>query len=75
MQMTLTLDDEVAAELKRLRRDEGERFDAAVNDLLRRELRQLKPFRTRSVLPGKPKLSNVDNITEAVAFAEGKDFK
>lgn len=75
MRMTLTLDNDVAAELKRLRREEGKRFNAIVNDALRRGLRQSKPFRTRSVSLGKPKLANLDNITEALAFAEREDFK
>ncbi len=81
MRTTLTLDDDVAAELERLRRKEGKRFKAIVNDALRRGLRDEKParsgkaYRTRSVSLGKPRLANVDDIAEALAFAEGDDFR
>jgi len=81
MRTTLTLDDDVATELERLRRTQGKRFKAIVNDALRRGLRDQKParpskpYRTRTVSLGTPKLSNVDNIAEALAFAEGEEFK
>lgn len=81
MRTTLTLDDDVAAELERLRRTQGKRFKAIINDALRRGLRDTKPqrpsksFRTRSVSLGRSKLSNIDNVAEALAFAEGEEFK
>jgi hypothetical protein len=65
----------VAAEQKRLRREEDKRFNATVNDALRQGLRPSKPFRMRSVSLGKPMLTNVDNITEALASEEREDFK
>jgi hypothetical protein len=81
MRTTLTLDDDVAAELERLKRTQGKRFKAIVNDALRRGLREhrpagpKKPIRTQSVWLGQPRLANVDNIAEVLSFAEGEDFK
>jgi len=81
MRTTLTLDEDVAVELERLRRTQGKRFKAIVNEALRRGLRGEKParpgkaYRTRAVSLGKPRLPNVDDVAEALAFAEGDDFR
>ena len=82
MRTTLTLDDDVAAELERLRRSRGGRLRDVVNDALRRGLKNMKappkrhePFRTRVVALGRLQLASIDNITEALAVAEGETFK
>jgi hypothetical protein len=81
MRTTLTLDDDVAAELERLRRKEGKRFKALVNEALRRGLRAApegrprSKFRTRAVSLGECKLHDVDNIGEVLARFEGDAFK
>jgi Ribbon-helix-helix protein, copG family len=82
MRTTLTLDDDVAAALERLRKKRDVGFKELVNDVLRRGLNDLRkpqkqgePFRTRSVALGRARLSNVDNIGEALAIAEGEPFK
>lgn len=78
MRTTLTLDDDVAALLKRVlaRRKDG--LKAVVNEALRQGLRQLgapverKPaYRTPSVDTGRCLLPNVDDIAEVLAITEG----
>ena len=78
----MTLDDDVAAELERLRRAHGGRFKGIVNDALRRGLRDIgsRPkrrgsFRTHTVELGQVRLASIDNIGEALAVAEGEAFK
>jgi len=82
MRTTLTLDDDVAAALERLRKARHMKLKELINDVLRRGLKDLsappkrrEPFRTRSVALGRARLSNIDNIGEALAIAEGEPFK
>lgn len=82
MRTTLTIDDDVAVELRKLRRKGDLSLKAVVNDVLRRGLRrsegrpkQRKPFRTRTFDVGKPLLTNFDNIAEVLARLEGDAFK
>ncbi len=81
MRTTLTIDDDVAVQLERLRRERAQSFRDVVNDALRRGLREMqarpkrrKPFRTKTYDMG-PFLVNIDNVAEAIAYAEGEDFK
>ena len=81
MRTTLTIDDDVAAQLERLRRKRDESFKNLVNEALRRGLQQMnmrpkpvKPFRTRSSKMGQP-LIDIDNVAEAIAYAEGEWHK
>jgi len=81
MRTTLTIDDDVAIQLERLLRNRDASFKDLVNDALRRGLREMsappkkrKPFRTQTFDMGKP-LINIDNVAEAIAHAEGEDFK
>jgi hypothetical protein len=81
MRTTLTIDDDVAAELDRLRREREGSLKDIVNDVLRHGLREIrsqskqrKPFRTKAYDMG-PALVNIDNVAEAIAYAEGEDFK
>ena len=80
MRTTLTLDEDVSAELEALRRKQGLSLKDAVNILLRRGLRAAaegeRPrtvFITRSVDLGLPRLP-LDNVAEALAAAEGEGF-
>jgi len=82
MRTTLTLDDDVAAEIERLRRTRNANFKDLVNDALRRGLsdldsgpRQGEPFQTRAVSLGRLRLASVDNIHDSLAIAEGETFK
>jgi hypothetical protein len=80
--MTLTIDDDIAAEIERVRRERDVSLKEVINDALRRGLNDLsarpklgKPFRTKVVLLGRMRLANVDNIGESLAVAEGEAFK
>jgi Arc/MetJ family transcription regulator len=81
MRTTLSLDDDVAAQLERLRHARSASSKELVNEALRRGLRDMttpprkrKAFRTRSFRMGKP-LINIDNIAETLAYVEGEGFK
>jgi hypothetical protein len=82
MRTTLTIDDDVAVELERLRKKRDATLKDVVNDVLRRGLKDAnarpkkkEPFRTRPLNLGRPLLPNVDNLHEVLAHAEGEDYK
>jgi hypothetical protein len=81
MKKTLTLDPDVAVRLERLRRARDVSLRDFVNDALRRGLREMsakpkkrKTFRTKAFDLG-PFLIDIDNVAEAIAYAEGDAFK
>jgi hypothetical protein len=82
MKTTLTIDDDVLEALEQLRCDRNATLEEAVNEVLRRGLREMegqpKPsrsFRTMSVDCGTPLIANIDNVAEVLAIIEGEDFK
>jgi ribbon-helix-helix CopG family protein len=82
MRTTLTIDDDVAAQLERLRRSRDVSLKELINDALRRGLQELstkpkpkKPFRTKAVDVGEVYLDNVDNVAEVLAILEGEAHK
>jgi hypothetical protein len=81
MRTTLTLDDDVAAALERLRRSRQVRLRDLVNEALRRGLKEMDnpkarhEVRTRAVALGRLRIASIDNIGEALAIAEGEAFK
>jgi hypothetical protein len=82
MRTTLTLDDDVAAALERLRRARDASLKDVVNDALRRGLSDLtarpkrrEPFQTQVVALGRLRLASIDNVSESLAVAEGEAFK
>jgi Ribbon-helix-helix protein, copG family len=82
MRTTLTLDDDVAATLERLRKTRDASLKELVNDALRRGLKEMttgkkqrRPFRTRSVSLGRLLVPSIDNVAEVLAIAEGEAFK
>jgi hypothetical protein len=82
MRTTLTLDDDVAAALERLRKKRDASFKEIVNDVLRRGLRDAeslqksrKPYRTRVVDLGGSKIGSLDNIAEVLAIIEGENYR
>jgi metal-responsive CopG/Arc/MetJ family transcriptional regulator len=82
MRTTLTLDDDVAAALERLRKTRDASLKELINDALRRGLKdmttqrkQRKAFRTRSVSLGRLLVPSIDNVAEVLAIAEGEAFK
>ena len=82
MRTTLTLDDDVAAALERLRKTRNIGFKALVNEALREGLKQMQArtsrrerFHTQPVDLGRLRIGGLDNIGEALAVAEGEPFK
>jgi hypothetical protein len=82
MRTTLTIDDDVAAILERLRRAEDKSLKELVNQALRRGLKDLaapaKPHgqsRTHPISLGRCLIGDVVSVSEALAIAEGEDFK
>ncbi|MCA1671714.1 MAG: ribbon-helix-helix protein, CopG family [Actinobacteria bacterium] len=82
MRTTLSLDDDVAAQLEQFRARGDRSFRQLVNDALRAGLAQidresaapLGPF-TRAVSLGTPRLPDVDDISEALAITEGEHYR
>ena len=81
MRTTLTLDDDVALQLERARKARDVSLKDIVNEALRRGLKDMggrpkrrEPFRTKP-FTGRKILIPIDNIAEALAIAEGEDYK
>jgi hypothetical protein len=82
MRTTLTLDPDVAALLERVRENRGASLKEAVNEGLRRGLKQMveparpaEPFRTTTVSLGRCLIGDLDNVAEALAVVEGETFR
>jgi hypothetical protein len=83
MRTTLTLDDDVAIELKQMCAQRGVRFKHVVNQALRAGLRALQqsesgqgePYSTPPVSLGRPTYPDLDNVAELLAVAEGDDHR
>lgn len=82
MRTTLTLDEDVAATVERLRRTRRQSLKAIVNEALREGLRHMataprKPpeFRTRAVDLGRCLVGAVDDVAEVLAIADGESFR
>lgn len=82
MRTTLTLDDDVAAALQRLRRKRAARLRDLVNQVLREGLKQMdgqqtprQTAPTRVVSLGTCRIGDVDNVADALAVAEGENFR
>jgi hypothetical protein len=82
MRITLTLDDDVAALLTRLRKTRNENLKELVNNALRRGLRGMttspekRPeFKTKSADLGNCLVGNIDNIADTLAIAEDESFR
>ena len=78
----MTLEDDVAAALERLRRMRNASLKDLINEALRRGLKDMsnrtkrrERLRTRSVALGQLRIAGVDNIGEALAVAQGEAHK
>jgi hypothetical protein len=80
MRTTLSLDDDVAAELRRIQKATGRSWKDVVNETLRlgfragegnRERRVLR--RTKPVSLGAPLLGDISNVHEVLSLVEGDD--
>jgi metal-responsive CopG/Arc/MetJ family transcriptional regulator len=81
MRTTLSLDDDVAAQLERLRRKREMSLKKLVNDALRRGLREMnarsmqrEPFKMKTFDMGRSRI-DIDSVAEALAYAEGEGFR
>ena len=82
MRTTLTIDDDVAAILARLRRARDANLKDLVNEALRRGLKDMggrpkrrQPVRTRTVALGRVRIAGIDNISDALAVIECETYK
>ncbi len=82
MRTTLSLDDDVAAEIERLRRERQLSYKELVNEALRLGLRQVTApprrrarFQTAAVDLGAVRVGSLDDVAEALALAEGEPFR
>ena len=82
MRTTLTLDEDVAAALERLRKSRNASLKDLVNEALRQGLQRMailanrcEPFQTQAVALGRCRLGSIDNIADALAAIEGETFK
>ena len=82
MRTTLTLDDDVAAQINRLQRGRRASLKEIVNEALRRGLKQMngrpqkrEPFRTRTVSLGACLVGNLDDVAGVLSVIEGDPFK
>ena len=82
MRTTLTLADDVAAQLRRVQQARQTRFKDVVNEALREGLKhmaaprkQRQAFATTTVDLGRCLAGTVDDVSEALAVAEGERFK
>ena len=82
MRTTLTLDEDVAVQLKRIQAKEKKSLKQLVNEALRLGLQRMtksdpvsKRYRTRSVDLGRCSFGSVDDVAEVLAVAEGETFR
>lgn len=82
MRTTITLDDDVAAIIDRMRRTSEQPLKAIINDALRKGLHPQPTPRnkrrihaTRSVDLGRRLLDNVDDIAETLSIAVGESYR
>lgn len=82
MRTTLTLDDDVAALLRREQARSKKPLKELVNEALRAGLtrasarkRQREPYRTDAVSLGRCFLPSLDDVAQVLAVAEGEDHR
>ena len=82
MRTTLTIDEDVAALLENMRRTRKISMKSLVNEALRKGLKEMTTpsrkagsYRSRSVSLGRCLVGSLDDISEALAIAEGDKFK
>jgi hypothetical protein len=82
MRTTLTLDDDVAKQIERLREEREVSFKELVNEALREALAARagdrpprEPFHTTPVSLGRCLVGDLDDVSEALAIAEGEAYR
>jgi hypothetical protein len=81
MRITITLEDDIAASLKRVGKLRRLKFKALVNLVLREGIKSMagpvrkrKTFQTSSVDLGPCRIANVDNVGEVLAIVGSESF-
>jgi muramoyltetrapeptide carboxypeptidase LdcA involved in peptidoglycan recycling len=83
MRTTLTLEDDVVALLRQARAKTNKSFKQLINETLRQALiaeasrasEERATYRTRSHDSGRCLVGNLESVADALAMAEGDDFK
>lgn len=83
MRTTLTLDDDVAALVRKLERTQRKTFKEIVNAALREGLTRLEQrpasvrarFRTKPLTLGACRLGAIDDVSDLLAIAEGEGYR
>ncbi|MEX2302482.1 MAG: CopG family transcriptional regulator [Bryobacterales bacterium] len=83
MRTTLTLDDDVAAQIRRLRESRKTALKELINEALRAGLAVMQSgpketkrrFQTKPVSLGRCFVNNLDNTAEVLAVVEGESYK
>ncbi|HEX4966812.1 MAG TPA: ribbon-helix-helix protein, CopG family [Thermoanaerobaculia bacterium] len=79
MTTTISLEDELAQKLDRLRQERALSFDEVLNQAIREGLARLEsppPYPpTVPVSLGECLIQDLDDVSEALAVAEGEDFR
>lgn len=82
MRTTLTIEEDVAAALERLRQQRGDSHKSLVNEALRLGLQRLEderprrtPFVQETLSVGGVRLENLDDIGEVLTLVEGEDHR
>lgn len=82
MKITVTLEDDVAAALRNFEKKRVTSRRQLINEVLRRGFKDMsakpkprKRFQTQAVDMGRCLISNIDNVTDAIAIGEGEAFK
>ena len=82
MRTTLTLEDDVAVRLERLRDERGHSLKAVVNDVLRRGLDALgrepaerAPYRIKPHHGGRCYVPHLDSLHDVLVFGEGEAYR
>lgn len=83
MRTTITLEPDVAAELEQRRRSRGTNLKQEINELLRAGLASAEGagapttsgYRSSPLSAGRCLLGSLDDVAEALAIAEGEDFR
>lgn len=82
MRTTLSLDDDVAAQLAQLRSQDSRPFKELVNSALRLGLARMQGGKDRGAGPfthprslGRPRLPDVDDVSDVLAIVEGDRYR
>ena len=78
----MTIDEDVAVQLERLRRTRNSGLKQIVNEVLRRGLGQMaspeeyrKPHQTKTVSLGRCLIGDIDAVAETLAIADGQTLR